>query len=49
MTASYTVVAQINGVSHTFACSEDQTVLAAAEAKRAEAEAAVAAFESAKG
>jgi ferredoxin len=32
MTASYTVVAQINGVSHTFACSEDQTVLAAAEA-----------------
>ncbi|MFU8884774.1 MAG: 2Fe-2S iron-sulfur cluster-binding protein [Cyanobacteriota bacterium] len=32
MTASYTVVAQINGVSHSFACSEDQTVLAAAEA-----------------
>jgi ferredoxin len=31
MTASYTVVAQINGVSQTFACSEDQTVLAAAE------------------
>ena len=32
MTASYTVVAAINGVSHTFTCSEDQTVLAAAEA-----------------
>jgi ferredoxin len=32
MTASYTVVAHINGVSHTFVCSEDQTVLAAAEA-----------------
>ena len=32
MTASYTVVAQINGVSHTFVCSEDQTVLACAEA-----------------
>jgi ferredoxin len=32
MTASYTVVATINGVSHTFTCSDDQTVLAAAEA-----------------
>lgn len=32
MTASYTVVAAINGVSHTFPCSDDQTVLAAAEA-----------------
>jgi len=32
MTASHTVVAQINGVSHTFSCREDQTVLAAAEA-----------------
>jgi ferredoxin len=32
MTASYTVVAQINGVSQTFSCTEDQTVLAAAEA-----------------
>jgi ferredoxin len=32
MTARYTVVAAINGVSHTFTCSDDQTVLAAAEA-----------------
>jgi ferredoxin len=32
MTASHTVVALINGVSHTFPCREDQTVLAAAEA-----------------
>jgi ferredoxin len=32
MTARYTVVAQINGVSQTFICSEDQTVLAGAEA-----------------
>ncbi len=32
MSASYTVVAEIDGASHTFSCREDQTVLAAAEA-----------------
>lgn len=32
MTASHTVVAELNGTSHTFPCREDQTVLAAAEA-----------------
>jgi ferredoxin len=32
MSASYTVVAEFDGASHTFSCREDQTVLAAAEA-----------------
>lgn len=32
MSASFTVIAELDGTSHTFPCSEDQTVLAAAEA-----------------
>jgi ferredoxin len=32
MSASYTVVAEFDGASHSFSCREDQTVLAAAEA-----------------
>jgi ferredoxin len=32
MSASFTVIAELDGTSHTFACAEDQTVLAAAEA-----------------
>ena len=31
MSASFTVIAELDGTSHTFACAEDQTVLAAAE------------------
>ena len=31
MSESYTVVAELGGVSHTFPCRADQTVLAAAE------------------
>ena len=32
MSASFTVIAELDGISHTFPCGEDQTVLAAAEA-----------------
>ena len=32
MSASFTVIAELDGTSHTFLCSESQTVLAAAEA-----------------
>ena len=32
MSASFTVIAELHGTSHTFPCGEDQTVLAAAEA-----------------
>jgi ferredoxin len=32
MSASFTVIAELDGTSHTFLCSENQTVLAAAEA-----------------
>jgi len=32
MGASFTVIAELGGTSHTFPCGEDQTVLAAAEA-----------------
>lgn len=32
MSDTYTVVCEINGTSHSFSCSPDQTVLAAAEA-----------------
>ncbi len=32
MSASFTVLAELDGATHTFACGEDQTVLAAAEA-----------------
>jgi ferredoxin len=31
MSASFTVIAELDGTSHTFPCGEDQTVLAAAE------------------
>jgi ferredoxin len=32
MSTSFTIVATLDGTTHTFACREDQTVLAAAEA-----------------